>query len=130
MDEVSKEINVITQKSVADPSAHIFTLFFECLLNKTHEQEAGAIRAFVTEHSKQLKLDLLQKKGLSDWLTHHSNTLTLTYDLPTFRQLISFAYIAICEYRGPVKADQFLAQTIKEMKPMAEKMQINLHDFL
>jgi hypothetical protein len=130
IDETSETISKATKKVVADPTTDLFAFFFESLLNKSNEEEADAIRAFVKKRSEKLKLDPLQKKGLLDWLTHESDKLILKYDLLTLRQLINFAYIAICEYKGPVKADQLLAQTIKETKPLADEAQINLHDFL
>ena len=130
IDEISKKINVLAKKNGADSTTILFALFFESLLNKTHEDEIEAIRAFVAKHSAKLNLDQFQKSELFDWLNHEANTLILQYDLQTLRQLINFAYIAICEYRGAPKADQFIAQTIKELESKANEMELNLQDFV
>ncbi len=130
IDETSKKINVLAKKKRADPTTVLFALFFESLLNKTHEDEVEAIRAFVAKHSAKLKLDQFQRSELFDWLNHETHTLTLHYDLQTLRQLINFAYIAIVEYKGAAKADQFVAQTIKDIELIASDMQISVQDFM
>lgn len=130
IDEISKKINVLAKKKRADPTTLLFISFFESLLNKVNEDEVDALRAFVAKHSTKLKLDQFHKDELSDWFSRKTNTLTLQYDLQSIRQLINFAYIAMSEYKGPAKADQLIAQVIKEVEPIANEMQINVRDLL
>ena len=130
IDEISKKINVLAKKNGADSTTILFALFFESLLNKTNEEEVDTIRAFVAKHSAKLKLDQFQKNDLLEWLSRESDSLTLQYDLQTIRQLINFAYIAMSEYKGPTKAEQLLALTVKEIEPTASEMHINVRDLL
>lgn len=130
IDEISRKINVLAKKNGADSTTVLFTLFFESLLNKANEDEVDTIRAFVAKHSAKLKLDQFQKNDLLEWLSRESDSLTLHYDLQTIRQLINFAYIAMSEYKGPTKAEQLLALTVKEIEPTASEMHINVRDLL
>ena len=108
----------------------LFISFFESLLAKTHGEEAEAIRAFVAKQSEKLKIAKTNKIALVNWLNHREKKLSLRYDLTTLRQLISFAYIALSEYKGPVKAEQMLTQTTQEVQKIASELQVNLADFL
>ena len=130
---VNTKAEMFTTKSSPEPADNttiIFVSFFESLLNKTHGEETDALRTFVVSQSEKLKIGKVQKSDLISWLNQREQTLSLRYELPIFRQLINFAYVALCEYKGPVKADQLLSQTMREAQEEASALQVNLHDFL
>jgi hypothetical protein len=44
--------------------------------------------------------------------------------------MINILYIAICEYIGPIKADQLLATAVRQTEQLAITHQVDLHDYL
>jgi hypothetical protein len=126
----AKETEAAQKAPIANQSTKIFVHFFELLLSQLGDSEALGVRVFVIKHSEQLTMSMIQKNMLSDWLEKKIQTLSIEYELAILRRLVNFAYIALCEYKGPVKADQMLAMTIKNAEPLANQLQVNMHDFL
>jgi hypothetical protein len=126
----AKETETAQKAPIANQSTKIFVHFFELLLSQLGDSEALGVRVFVIKHSEQLAMSMIQKNMLSDWLEKKIPTLSIEYELAILRCLVNFAYIVLCEYKGPVKADQLLAKTIKNAEPLANQLQVNVHDFL
>lgn len=117
-------------EKICDDTTILFVHFFDHLLKALSEKDALTVRIHILNHFPDLRLDELRKAYFRDWLNHKLNKLPVSYDLAVMRQLINFAYVAMCELMGPVKADQLLAQTIKTSSELAMQMEISLHDFL
>jgi hypothetical protein len=115
---------------ICDDSTILFVHFLDNLLKLLAEQEALGVRIYMLNQFPSLRLDELRKAFLRDWLDKKSAKLPVSYELATMRLLINFAYVAICELKGPVKADQLLAQAIKSSDELAKQMEVSLHDFL
>lgn len=118
-----------TQK-ICDDTTILFVHFFANLLKLLGEKESLNVRIFILNQFPSLRLDELRKAYLRDLLDKKTSTLPVSYELTVMRQLINFAYVAICELLGPVKADHLLAQGIKASEELAMQMEIPLHDFL
>lgn len=108
----------------------IFELLFESLVKKLKESDEYGVRAYVIKHRATLKLDERRSGELNDWIDKKIGHLTLNYELSHFRQILNLVYVALCESQGPVKADQLLAIAIKEVMPEADKLDVNVHEFL
>lgn len=113
-----------------DETTTVFVHLFEQLLAALSEKEALAVRLYVLNQLKALQVDELRKTLLRDWLDKRASALPLSYALPVMRQLVNFAYIALCELMGPVKADQLLAQVMRSSDEFAKQMEVSLHEFL
>jgi hypothetical protein len=131
-DELNNEVVIATQtnKLEIDHYTLVFMKFFEMLFNKVSDKEALVIRASIINNSKKLTIDGRRKVFLQDWLDKKVERLEYGYELSVIRQVVNFSYIAMCEYFGPVKADQLLAQAIKETEATASQYDVKLHDFL
>jgi len=78
----------------------------------------------------KLKLEARSEQRIRAWLSGQSTQLTANFSVDALQKLVNLAYIAMCQYVGPVKADQFLAQALKEVEAEAMSRKINLRDFL
>jgi len=132
-DELNSDIVITTQSPTAqeiDHKTRVFMRFFEILMSKVSEKEAFTIRASLIKNSAKLDLDSRRKIILQEWLDKKRDTLEYAYELAMIRTIINFSYVAMCEYFGPVKSDQMLAQAIKATENIASELDVNLHDFL
>jgi hypothetical protein len=131
LDAEEGKLSVTVQKvQAANQTTKVFLHFFAQLLSQLSDSEALGVRVFVMKHSRQLVMTMTQKTMLADWLEQKIPTLSIDYERTILRSLVNFSYIALCEYKGPVKADQLLAATIKESEPFAKQLDVNMHDFL
>lgn len=117
-------------EKVCDDTTIVFVHFLGHLLKLLGEKESLNVRIYMLNQFPNLRLDELRKAFLRDWLDNKTNKLPVSYELTIMRQLVNFAYVAICELMGPVKADQLLANAIKASEELAMQMEIPLHDFL
>jgi hypothetical protein len=108
----------------------IFVALLAAMLSKYDFATQGGIRNFVVENLGKIKLDTRSAQRLREWLSGQSTHLAANYKIGVLQKLVNLAYVAMCEYAGPVKADQLLAQALKEVEPEAKKRKISLRDFL
>lgn len=123
-------IHLSAVEKICDDTTILFVHFLDNLLKLLADKEALGVRIYILNQFPNLRLDELRKAFLRDWLDKRASKLPVTYELNVMRQLINFAYVAMCELKGPVKADQLLSQAIKSSEEFAKQMEIPLHDFL
>jgi hypothetical protein len=116
--------------SEVDDVTKVFKKFFDILMSKVKDKEALAIKALIIKNMVNLDLDSRRKMILQEWLESKRETLECGYKLNEIRKIVNFSYVAMCEYFGPVKSDQILAQAINTAEPSASELGVNLHDFL
>jgi Flp pilus assembly CpaF family ATPase len=130
-DEKGKQYQFATEDLIAeDQATEVFITFFEKLQEKVGEKNALGMRAYIIQNVKKLNLNTRNSKQLTDWIDDKATILNGQYNLNNLRQVINLAYVAMCQLIGPVKADQLLAQTIRDVEAFAVEKQINLHDLL
>jgi len=71
-----------------------------------------------------------ETKALAAWVGDANEVFEVAFPTDDKRVLVNLAYIALCEYVGPVKADQLLSESIKQTEPLANQQRVNLHAFL
>lgn len=113
-----------------DHVTHVFVALLTAMLTKYDLATQGGVRNFVIENLDKLKFELRGAQRMRDWLSGQSTYLAANYKIDVLQKLVNLAYVAMCEYVGPVKADQLLAQALREVEPEAKKHKINLRDFL
>lgn len=130
-DETSKQYQFAAEDLIAeDHTTTVFMHFFEQLQEKMDEKDAIGVRVFMIQHVANLHLNTRSNKQLTDWIDKKTNTLNGLFNLHCLRQVINLAYVGMCQSIGPVKTDQMLSQTIKEVEAFANERQVNLHDLL
>lgn len=113
-----------------DSKTTVFMTLLQQILMHFDEQEEKKIRRFLIDHLNQINTDNRRLKHMQEWLLEKSITLAANYKIEDMQKLIHFTYVAMCEAVGPVKADQYLAQAVKETESFAEKHDFKLHDLL
>ncbi len=106
----------------------VFVLLVEKLIESLNDEMATRTRLYVLENLTKVKITSQERLVLQQWL----NRITpLRHDLKlnhtVMQHVINLAYVAICEYQGPIKADQVLQTSVSEIK--AEFPEIGV-DFL
>lgn len=131
-DETTGEFLILQQKPafLTTDTAVVFAYFFIELIQQCDNVVARKVRVHAIEHVRKLDLDVLSKKYMTDWLSGQADALTGNYPLTVLRKVINDCYVAICQYVGPVKADQMLARAIAKAEPFATENKQNLHDLL
>lgn len=115
---------------ILDHKTTIFTKLMAQILLKFNEQDDLNIRKFLGAHLTQIKTDERRIMHLREWLGGHTEILGANYSVEILQKMINFSYVAMCEYVGPVKADEYLAQAIRETEPVALELGFKLHDLL
>lgn len=130
-DEIKKN-GTLTQdiERQQDPKTQVFVKLLEQIFLKLNESDEKRVRGFLIEHLHQIKTDKRSLMHIKEWLALSSECLAGSYDLEIMQKLINLCYVAFCNLIGPVKADQSLAQAIKETEPLSLELKFNLHDLL
>ncbi len=113
-----------------DNVTSVFVALLTALLKKYDYATQSGIRNFLVDSLVKLKLEARNEQRIRAWLSGQSTQLTVNFSIDVLQKLVNLAYIAMCQYVGPVKADQFLAQALKEAESEALNRKINLRDFL
>ncbi len=113
-----------------DNLTNVFVVLLAAMLAKYDLATQSGIRNFVIENLDKLKFEPRGAQRMREWLSGQSTNLAANYKIDVMQKLVNLTYVAMCEYVGPVKADQLLAQALKEVEPEAKKSKVNLRDFL
>lgn len=108
----------------------VFVALLTAMLKKYDYATQSGIRNFLVDSLVKLKLEARNEQRIRAWLSGQSTQLTANFSIDALQKLVNLAYIAMCQYVGPVKADQFLALALKEVETEAVRRKINLRDFL
>ncbi|MDP2246845.1 MAG: hypothetical protein Q8J65_01840 [Nitrosomonadales bacterium] len=123
------QLKADAQYELDNVTASFVALLMGMLAKYDFPTQSG-IRNFVVENMSKVNLDERNAQRMREWLSGQSTHLAANYKIDVLQKLVNMAYVAMCEYAGPVKADQLLAQALKEVEPEAKKRKINLRDFL
>ncbi len=120
----------LTTEHVQDNKTAIFMKLMAQILLKFNEDDDLNIRKFLGAHLNQIKTDERRVMHLREWLAGRTEMLGANYNVDIMQKMINLSYVAMCEYVGPVKADEYLAQAIKETEPLSLGLGFKLHDLL
>jgi hypothetical protein len=124
------EIAFIAQENHTEANI-VFVQFIQTLLGHLSREQESKVRDYLVEHCEtKFNLNLQQMLALKMWLNHAKELFEVSFSTDDKRELINLAYIAMCQHIGPVKSDQVLSMSIKQMEPFAKQHQVNLHAFL
>lgn len=117
--------------TAADPTQQtkIFVALMHQAFGKLNKTDEKQVRYSVLALLPELNTDRMRMMYLREWLAG-TQTLEGQFDLELLQKLVNFCYMAMCQHLGPVKADQYLGQAIKETEPMAAEVGFKLHDLL
>ncbi|WP_152604125.1 hypothetical protein [Methylotenera sp. G11] len=117
-------------RQAQDHTTKVFTMLLQQMFLKFNKRDEEQLRKFLIDHLHEVKTDKMRLMYIREWLSLHTSDLEGTYELEVLRQLINLVYVAMCQSAGPVKADQYLSQSIRETEPLSQESGFKLHDLL
>lgn len=130
--ELKSVSKALAAGSASDSSQQ--TVMFVALLNqlfsKFNKADEKQIRYIVLELLAEVKTDRMRMMYIREWFAKNTQILEGQFELEVLQKLVNICYMAMCQQLGPVKADQYLAQAIKETEPLASDAGFKLHDLL
>ncbi|MFL9710009.1 hypothetical protein [Methylobacillus sp. Pita1] len=114
----------------ADDKTSMFAVLLQAMLLLIEPALQGAVRNRLLQQLDKQKFEGVRQQVLQEWLAGHNATLTHSYSLDLLRSFINQAYVAMCEALGPVKADQLLAQAIRQAEIQGYHLSFRVHDLL
>ena len=107
------EFNNITSETTENWS-EIFTTVMHELFSKLRSDTQRSVLRYVIQNSSKLELPQSLVYSFHVWTDKQGIIDTHETDRAQLKKLLNLAYIAICEFVGPIQADQFLSNAIKE----------------
>lgn len=120
----SKEDSWLTEANAnMSPLNRLFTHMLSGLLERVAMHDAkieAAIRTYLIDKLSALPLPTLTKRELVQWITHKLPEIGAPLTPEGARHLLNLAYVLVCEYLGPVVADRYLAETVRQSEGLPE----------
>lgn len=106
----------------------VFVALVEKLMESLNDDMSTRTRLYILENLTKVKVTSQERWALQQWLNRITPLKSdLKLDYKVMQHVINLAYVAICEYQGPIKADQTLQNSVGQIK--AEFTDVNV-DFL
>lgn len=113
---VRKNID-IKQAEGANRELLVFVALIERLIEGLYDDMATRTRLYILENLTKVKISSQERWALQQWL---NRVTPLKNDMPldhtVMQHVINLAYVAVCEYLGPSKADQVLQASVSQIK--------------
>lgn len=94
-----------------DDAIHVCCLLVDTLIHRLPHDEGAGVRRYLLDHLKQLKQPEPILNAIRAWLSQQQPIAT---PIPTtvLTRIVNLAYVALCEYEGPTKADRALHEAV------------------
>jgi hypothetical protein len=125
---VKKNAGMTTLSGGLSDELMAFVALVEKLMQSLNDEMSTRTRLYILENLTKVKVTSQERWALQQWLNRITPLKSdLKLDYKVMQHVINLAYVAICEYQGPIKADQVLQQSVGQIK--AEFPDLNV-DFL
>ncbi len=94
-----------------DDAIHACFLLVDTLIDHLPHDEGAGVRQYMLNHLKQLKQPDLVLNAIRAWLSQRQ-TIVMPIPEIVLTRVVNLAYVALCEYEGPTKADQALHEAV------------------
>ncbi len=119
-DEHQSRVAETSRPAVAKPQSSPFLLMFMALVDGLIDAPGGEAstrtRLYVLENLAKVSLSPTERWAFHAWLNQVEPLTGTTPSIHTLQQVINLAYVALCEYLGPIKADQILQNTVSRVQ--------------
>ncbi|MBC7787829.1 MAG: hypothetical protein H7Z18_10485 [Methylophilaceae bacterium] len=97
----------------------IFVALMLQLFSRADELTEKSMRNWLINNLSSINTQERRLSQLNDRLIDKNATLQINYDLVLLQKIVHLSYMVLCEYCGPAKADQHLAQSIKQNRALS-----------
>lgn len=123
-EQTSKHTNV-APKPHSSPLLLMFMALVEGLIEAPGGEAATRIRLYVLENLAKVPLSPTERWSFHAWLNQVEPLTGTTPSTHTLQRVINLAYVALCEYLGPIKADQILQNTVSKVQKAHPTTQVS-----
>jgi len=99
-------------KTTSSPILLMFMALVEQLIDAPGGDASTRVRLYVLDNLSKIPLVTQERWAFHAWLNQMTPLTGTTPNITTMQQVINLAYVALCEYLGPVKADLLLQNTV------------------
>lgn len=114
-----------TQKPNSSPVLLMFMALVEQLIDAPGGDASTRIRLYVLENLTKISLPTQERWAFHGWLNQMAPLTGTTPTINIMQQVINLAYVALCEYLGPIKADQILQNTVSTVQKQYPHTNVN-----
>lgn len=111
-DEGEQAAPTVTAPAIVSDSVRVCALLVDTLISRLTRDEGDHIRQYMLNHLKSLKQPEPLTTALRGWLSQQQ-PLTLAIPEAVLTRIVNLAYIALCECRGPSKADRDIHEAVQ-----------------
>jgi len=113
-----------TNNSHSSPELQMFMALVEQLINSAKGDNATHVRLYVLENIEKPPTAPNNRRALQSWLNQIAPLTGTTLNIHLMQQVINLAYVGLCEYLGPIKADQFLQDSVSAVQRDFPKLRV------
>ncbi len=107
----------LKQKNTSNnPELMMFMNFVDGLIEYSGGDLAMRIRLFVLDNLESTSIPTQLRWDIHAWLSQMTPLSDTYLDIKSMQQVINLAYVALCEYLGPIKADGILQHTVTRVQ--------------
>lgn len=114
-----------SQKIISSPILLMFMALVEQLIDAPGGDASTRIRLYVLENLTKISLPTHERWAFHGWLNQMAPLAGTTPNINTMQQVINLTYVALCEYLGPIKADQILQDTASKVQKVHLSTNVN-----
>ena len=104
----------------SDPSLVVFQLVINQLTLLAGKEAGQGVRRYVMANLERVELAGTTRRELQFWLSGSQPHLESSIPLPSMQLMVNLAYVSLCEYCGPVKADFILNEAVRDVAQLPE----------
>jgi hypothetical protein len=104
----------------------MFAAFVDGLIEYMGAGQATKVRLYLLDNLVTLKITSQQRWVLQSWLNQIDTIQGIELSLTTMQQVINLVYVALCEFFGPVKADEILQVVLHEVQKEFPDKKVNM----
>lgn len=94
-------------------------LLVDTLMRGLSPEKSGGVRLYMLNNLGALRQPEAVQTALRAWLNQQQNTISVSIAESVLTRIVNLAYVALCEYEGPIKADHMLHNAVLTVEKMA-----------
>lgn len=118
------------QNTDTEAAVLTFQFLFRALMDNAGPLRGREISRYVAENLAKMSLANDVRRSLELWLNGDMPLIEAAVPVPMLVKMVNRAYIGLCEYCGPVKADQILHECVGKVAATAAGKQFHPQQLL
>lgn len=122
IDFYKKHFNVKSRVIKRSIELMVFMEFMEELIKRLPFDVHRTVKSYLIDGLHSIDISTSFRREMVFWLKGKTKTVEMpSVDIHQMRMVINFTYVALCEYVGPIQADQMLGEVVQQLQRMHDK---------